>query len=69
MNSHTKRLPDEPIFRHLGATVMLCWTELPPSSQETILNSAEETIGLASVRSIRSQIMGLLMRSEQNAAP
>ncbi len=60
--SEIDRAPDELILQHFGAAVLLCWRELPSTAQSTILDQADDMIGLAPVASIRSQIMGLLLR-------
>jgi hypothetical protein len=60
--SEIDRAPDELILQHLGAAVLLCWRELPSTAQSTILDQADDMIGLAPVAGIRSQITGLLLR-------
>jgi hypothetical protein len=54
--------PDELILQHLGAAIMLCWTKLPLSARDTILDQAGDIIGLAPVTAVRSQIIDLLAR-------
>ena len=56
------RPPEELVIQHFGAAVMLCWTELPPAMQKTILDQAEDMIGLTPVPEIRSRISGMILR-------
>lgn len=56
------RPPDELILQQLGSAVLLCWKELPLSSQRTILNQADDMIGTTRSPEIRSEIRALLLR-------
>ena len=60
--SEIDRPPDELILQHLGSVVLLCWNELPSAAQSTILNQANDIIGIVPVPGIRNEIEGLLLR-------
>lgn len=55
-----ERPPDELIYQHLGAAVVLCWAGLPLGAREQILNQAGDVIGLAPAS--RQDIVKLLLR-------
>jgi hypothetical protein len=47
---------DEMILQQPGAAGMLCWQQLPPKARPTILNQANDTIGLTPVPNLRTEI-------------
>jgi hypothetical protein len=59
--------PDELILLYLGAAAMLCWTKLPLSARETILNQADDIIGITPAPGIRNEIEKLLLRRSKAA--
>jgi hypothetical protein len=56
------RVPDEVILQHLGAAVMLCWSQLPLSARDQILRQADDVIGLTPVPRVRNEIVRLMLR-------
>lgn len=58
----TPRVPDEAILQHLGAAVMLCWSQLPLSARDQILRQADDVVGLAPVPRVRNEIVRLMLR-------
>ncbi len=56
------RPPDQLIFQHLGAAVMLCWPELPLSVREQILSQSGDVIGLVPMLHTRQEIVKLHLR-------
>jgi hypothetical protein len=46
MTSIEEQPLDELILQHLGAAVMLCWSKLPLTARNTILDQAGDIIGL-----------------------
>jgi hypothetical protein len=54
--------PDDVIFQHLGAAVLLCWHQLPRLVQVQILAQAEDMIGLPHVPGIQDKIVELALR-------
>ncbi|MGA7805889.1 hypothetical protein [Bradyrhizobium sp.] len=59
------RPTDEQILQHLGAAAMLCWNELPFSSQTRILSQANDVIGLTPIPGARAEIVRLMLRRER----
>jgi hypothetical protein len=53
---------DQMMFQYLGASVLLCWNELPWQMQELILDQANDAIGIVPVPRVRDQIAMFLMR-------
>jgi hypothetical protein len=53
---------DELLLTYLGSAALLCWDELPPKAQLTILDQAGDVIGLTPVPDVRSRIVELLLR-------
>jgi hypothetical protein len=47
---------DEMILQQPGAATMLCWQQLPPKARPTILNQANDMIGLTPVPNLRVEI-------------
>jgi hypothetical protein len=62
MPASSDRPPDELIFQHLGAAVVLCWAQLPSGARDQILRQADDVIGLAPIPGIRNEIVKLLLR-------
>jgi hypothetical protein len=58
-------LTDEILLQQLGAATMLCWHQLPPKAQTTILNQANDMIGLTPIPNLRSEIVRLLLWRQQ----
>lgn len=56
------RLSDELLLTYLGSAALLCWDELPPRVQLTILDQASDVIGLTPIPDVRSRIVDLLLR-------
>lgn len=56
------RSSDELLLTYLGSAVLLCWDELTPKAQLTILDQASDVIGLTPVPDVRSRIVELLLR-------
>jgi len=52
------------ILQQLGAATMLCWRQLPAKAQVTILNQANDMIGLTPIPNIRTEIVQLLLRRQ-----
>ncbi len=59
---------DKAALQYLGAAVVLQWRNLPESAQQSILQQAESTGGLALVPELHEQIKALLKRSREDAA-
>lgn len=55
-------LSDELILQQLGAAALLCWQQLPHEARVTILDQANDMIGLTPVADARSEIVRLLSR-------
>ena len=53
---------DELLLTYLGSAVLLCWDELTPKAQLTILDQASDVIGLTPIPDVRSRIVDLLLR-------
>ena len=53
---------DDMTLQHLGAIVMLCWTQLPLGARDRILRQADDVIGLAPVPQGRNEIVRLQLR-------
>jgi hypothetical protein len=53
---------DQMMLQHLGASVLLCWNDLPWQTQELILDQANDAVGIVPVPRIRDQIAYFLMR-------
>jgi hypothetical protein len=53
---------DELLLTYLGSAVLLCWDELTPKAQLTILDQAGDVIGLTPIPDVRSRIVDLLLR-------
>ena len=62
MPSSSDRPSDQLIYQHLGAAVVLCWSQLPAGARDQILRQADDVIGLAPVPEIRNEIVKLLLR-------
>jgi hypothetical protein len=62
MTALGKRPSDELVIQHLGASVLLCWHQLPASVQGQILNQSSDVIGVAPIVGIRDQITKLALR-------
>lgn len=62
MSTLSDRPSDELIFQHIGASVVLCWAQLPSGARDQILRQADDVIGLAPIPGIRSEIVKLLLR-------
>jgi hypothetical protein len=60
-------LTDEILLQQLGAATMLCWHQLPPKAQTTILNQTNDMIGLMPIPNVRTEIMRLLLRRQPPA--
>jgi hypothetical protein len=56
------RPSDEAILQHLGASVMLCWAQLPLGARDRILRQADDVIGFAPIPQVRNEIVKLLLR-------
>ena len=56
------RPSDDELLRHLGAAVLLCWNELPFSSQVKILAQTNDVIGTRPIPEARNEIVKLLLR-------
>ena len=56
------RPPDEMVLQHLGAAVMLCWSQLPLGVRDQILRQADDVIGLAPIPGVRNEIVKLMLR-------
>jgi hypothetical protein len=60
------RVPDRPsdelVLQHLGAAVMLSWSQLPLSARDQILRQADDVIGLTPVPRVRNEIVRLMLR-------
>jgi hypothetical protein len=54
--------PDQRLIEHLGAAVLLCWTEIPVEVQKLILDQANDTVGIVPVPDLRDQIREMLSR-------
>jgi hypothetical protein len=61
-DSGAARPSDDLLIRHLGASVLLCWHELQLTSQERIMDQAEDIIGLTPITGVRNHIARLVMR-------
>jgi hypothetical protein len=61
-NPAIEHAPDELILQQLGAAVLLCWGQLPLSTQKTILHQTDDVIGLQPVAGIRQEIADMLSR-------
>lgn len=55
-------LSDELVLQQLGAAAMLCWEQLPQQAQTTILNQANDIIGITPIPYVRTEIERLLRR-------
>jgi hypothetical protein len=53
---------DQVMLQHLGASVLLCWNDLPWQTQELILDQANDAVGIVPAPRIRDQIAYFLMR-------
>jgi hypothetical protein len=53
---------DELIIQHLGASVLLCWHELPLTVQGQILAQSNDVVGVAPISGIRDRIVRLVLR-------
>jgi hypothetical protein len=53
---------DELLLTYLGSAALLCWDELPPKAQLTILDQASDVIGLTPIPDVRGRIVDLLLR-------
>ena len=53
---------DELIIQHLGASVLLCWHDLPLTVQGQILAQSNDVVGVAPISGIRDQIVRLVLR-------
>jgi hypothetical protein len=60
--TNDRRPSDELILQHLGASVMLCWADLPRPAQRLILDQAQDVIGFAPITAARGEIVQLLQR-------
>lgn len=60
--SASSRPSDDELLRHLGASVLLCWSELPFASQVKILAQANDVIGTRPIPEARNEIVKLLLR-------
>ena len=56
------RPPDEMVLQHLGAAVMLCWSQLPLGVRDQILRQADDVVGLAPIPQARNEIVKLMLR-------
>ena len=63
----TQRPADAAIIQHLGAAVMLCWSDLPRSAQDRILAQANDTIGGLPITGVRDHIEKLVLRHAPRA--
>ena len=53
---------DQLMMQYLGASVLLCWHELPRRMQELILDQANDAVGIVPAPMIRDQIASFLVR-------
>jgi hypothetical protein len=53
---------DPELLQHLGAAVLLCWSDLSIQSQVRILAQADDVIGTRPILDARNQIVKLLLR-------
>ncbi len=53
---------DQMMLQHLGASVLLCWNDLPWQMQELILDQANDAVGIVPLPKVRDQIASFLMR-------
>jgi hypothetical protein len=53
---------DQVMLQYLGASVLLCWQELPKRMQELILDQANDAVGIVPAPMIRDQIASFLTR-------
>jgi hypothetical protein len=67
-NTAADHPPDELILQQLGAAVLLCWTQLSLTTQNTILDQTDDVIGLRPVPGIRDEILQLLSRRHNDPA-
>jgi hypothetical protein len=58
----SNRPSDELVLQHLGAAVMLCWSQLPLGARDQILRQADDVVGFAPLPQIRNEIVGLMLR-------
>jgi hypothetical protein len=57
-----ERPSDPELLQHLGAAVLLCWSELPIPTQVKILAQADDVIGTRPIPGARNEIVKLLLR-------
>ena len=62
MNESQTQTVDQMMIQYLGASVLLCWNELPWQTQELILDQANDAIGIVPLPAVRDQITSFLMR-------
>jgi hypothetical protein len=53
---------DAELLQHLGASVLLCWSELSFQAQVKILAQANDVIGIRPIPGARNEIVKLLLR-------
>ena len=56
------------MLRHLGAAVLLCWSELSLTSQVKIPAQANDVIGTRLIADARNEIVKLFVAAHQNPA-